>query len=61
MSVSAELNRLKSGMQSLTEEIRLSTGARAKAPLSPADRRALRAEMQALIQMLDELAGKLSG
>jgi hypothetical protein len=61
VSVAAELTRLKRDVASLEEEITTSVGARAKAPLSAADRRALKAEMQALIQRLDELAGRLTG
>jgi hypothetical protein len=61
MSVASELSRLKRDIDSLNEEIAVSTGPRAKSPLSAAERRALRAEMQGLIQRLDELSGKLSG
>ncbi len=61
MSVASELTRLKRDIASLDEEIGTSTGPRAKIQLSPAERRSLRAEMQGLIQKLDELAGKLSG
>jgi hypothetical protein len=61
MSVSSELSRLKRDIDSLSEEIAVNTGPRAKTPLSVTERRAFRAEMQALIQRLDELAGKLSG
>jgi hypothetical protein len=60
VSVAAELTRLKRDVASLEEEIATSAGPRAKVPLSAADRRALKAEMQALIQRLDELAGRLS-
>lgn len=61
MSVASELSRLKRDIDSLNEEIAVSTGPRAKSPLSAAERRSLRAEMQGLIQRLDELSGKLSG
>jgi len=61
MSVASELARLKRDLQSLEEEISTSTGPRAKLVLSAGDKRGLKAEMQALIQKLDELAGKLSG
>jgi hypothetical protein len=61
MSVSSELSRLKRDLDSLAEEIAVNTGPRAKAPLSAGEKRSLRAEMQALIQRIDELAGKLSG
>ena len=61
MSVSSEVTRLKRDMASLEEEIAVNTGARAKTPLSASERRALKAEMQGLIQKLDELAGKLAG
>lgn len=61
MSVSSELNRLKRDLDSLAEEIAVNTGPRAKAPLSAGEKRGLKAEMQALIQRIDELAGKLSG
>lgn len=61
MSVASELTRLKRDLDSLSEEIAVNTGPRARAPLTAADRRALKAEMQGLIQRLDELSGKLSG
>jgi|GEM_PF-2943247 len=61
MSVSSELARLKRDIASLDEEIAVNTGPRAKAPLSASEKRSLKAEMQGLIQKLDELAGKLTG
>ena len=61
MSVASELTRLKRDIDSLHEEIAVNSGPRAKAPLSGAERRALRAELQGLIQRLDELSGKLAG
>jgi len=61
MSVASELTRLKRDIDSLAEEIAVNSGPRAKAPLSANERRSLKAEMQALIQRLDELSGKLSG
>jgi len=61
MSVASELSRLKRDIDSLNEEITVSPGPRAKSPLSAAERRSLRAEMQGLIQRVDELSGKLSG
>ncbi|HWV01649.1 MAG TPA: hypothetical protein VN109_10820 [Devosia sp.] len=61
MSVASELTRLKRDIDSLAEEIAVNSGPRAKAPLSAGERRSLKAEMQALIQRLDELSGKLSG
>lgn len=61
MSVASELTRLKRDIDSLNEEIAVNTGPRAKTPLSASERRSLRAEMQGLIQRLDELSGKLSG
>ena len=60
MSVVSELTRLKRDVASLEEEIAVNTGPRAKAPLSTAEKRALKAEMQGLVQKLDELAGRLS-
>jgi hypothetical protein len=60
MSVSSELARLKRDIASLDEEIAVNTGPKAKAPLTAGDKRAAKAEMQGLIQKLDELAGKLS-
>ena len=60
MSVSSELTRLKRDLASLDEEIAVNTGPRAKAPLSAAEKRSLKAEMQGLIQRLDELAEKLA-
>ena len=61
MSVASELTRLKRDIDSLAEEIAVNSGPRAKAPLTAGERRSLRAEMQALIQRLDELSGRLSG
>ena len=61
MSVASELTRLKRDIDSLAEEIAVNSGPRAKAPLSAGERRSLKAEMQALIQRLDELSGKLIG
>jgi hypothetical protein len=61
MSATAEVARLKRDVTSLEEEIAVSTGARTKSPLSSADRRALRAELQGLIQKLDELHSRLAG
>ncbi len=61
MSVASEMTRLTRDVDSLAEEIAVNTGPRAKAPLSATERRHLRAQMQALIQRLDELASKLSG
>ena len=61
MSVSSELSRLKRDLDSLAEEIAVNTGPRAKAPLSAGEKRAAKAEMQTLIQRIDELSGKLSG
>ena len=60
MSVASELTRLNRDIASLDEEIRVNTGPRAKTPLSAAEKRKLKAEMQGLIQKLDELAGRLS-
>lgn len=61
MSVASELSRLKRDLASLEEEISTATGLRAKLVLSASEKRGLKAEMQALIQKLDELAGKLNG
>ncbi len=61
MSAATELARLKRDITSLEEEIATSIGPRAKAPLTAADRRAVRAELQALIQTLDELNSRLAG
>jgi len=60
VSVASELTRLKRDLASLEEEIAVNTGARAKAPLSAAEKRSLKGEMQSLIQKLDELAGRLN-
>jgi len=60
MSVASELTRLKRDIASLDEEIATSTGPRAKVQLSAAERRSLKAEMQGLIQKLDELSGRLT-
>jgi hypothetical protein len=59
VSVASELTRLKRDLDSLAEEIAVNTGPRAKSPLSAPQKRALKADMQGLIQRLDELAGKL--
>ena len=60
MSVASELTRLKRDIASLEEEIAVNTGPKARSPLTAGDKRAAKAEMQGLIQKLDELAGKLS-
>ncbi len=60
MSVVSELTRLKRDLASLEEEIAVTTGPRAKAPLSASEKRSLKAEMQGLIQKLDELASRLT-
>lgn len=60
MSVASELSRLGRDLDSLEEEITTTTGPRAKVTLSDGDRRKLRAEIQALIQRLDELAGRVA-
>lgn len=60
MSVASELTRLKRDIDSLNEEIAVNSGPRAKSPLSSAERRSVRAELQGLIQRLDELSGKLA-
>ena len=59
MAVSAEMTRLKRDLDSLVEEVAVNSGPKAKAPLSAGERRSLKAEIQALIQRLDELAAKL--
>ena len=59
MSLVSELTRLKRDIASLEEEIAVSTGPRAKSPLSASERRSLKADMQGLIQKLDELGAKL--
>jgi hypothetical protein len=61
MSVASELARIKRDIDSLSDEIAVNTGPRARVQLTAADRRSLKAEMQGLIQRLDELALKLSG
>ena len=60
MSVASELTRLKRDIASLEEEIAVNTGPKARSPLTAGDKRAAKAEMQGLIQKLDELAGRLS-
>ena len=60
MSVASELTRLKRDIDSLNEEIAVNSGPRAKSPLSSAERRSVRAELQGLIQRLDELSGRLA-
>lgn len=60
MSVPAEVTRLKHDIQSLIEEVAANSGPRARTPLSVAQKRALKAEIQGLIQQLDELATRLS-
>lgn len=60
MSVASELSRLNRDLASLEEEIAVNTGPKAKSPLSAGEKRKAKAEMQGLIQKLDELAGRLS-
>ena len=61
MSVASELTRLKRDIESLTEEIAVNSGPRANTPLTASERRTLRAELQGLVQRLDELGGQLAG
>jgi hypothetical protein len=60
MTIPAELTRLRRDIESLIEEVATNSGPRARSPLTAGDKRALKAEIQGLIQQLDELAGKLS-
>ena len=60
MSAASEVTRLKRDLASLEEEITVNTGPKAKAPFTTAQKRALKAEMQELIQKLDELGTRLS-
>lgn len=60
MSVAAELARLKHDLNSLAEEIAVTMGPRGATPMSQANRRTLKAEIQGLIQRLDELSDRLS-
>jgi len=61
VSVASELTRLNRDIASLAEEIAVNTGPRAKTPLSASEKRSLKAEMQGLIQKLDELSSRLNG
>jgi hypothetical protein len=61
MSVESELTRLKRDVASLADELATGLGPQPKLRLTPADKRTYRADLQALIQQLDELAAKLSG
>ena len=60
MSVASELTRLKRDLASLEEEIAVNTGPKSKSPLSAGEKRGLKAEMQGLIQKLDELGSRLN-
>ena len=60
MSVASELARLRRDLDSLSDEIAVNSGAKAKTPLTSVEKRSLKAAIQGLIQRLDELAGKLS-
>ena len=60
MSVASELTRLNRDIASLEEEIAVNTGPRAKSPMTAPEKRKLKAEMQGLIQKLDELAARLN-
>lgn len=61
MSAASELARLRRDLESLEEEVRIALAPRSKSPLSPAERRTVRSELQALIQRLDELSTRLGG
>lgn len=61
MTVGAEVARLKRDLESLEEEVAVSTGPRAKSPLTSAERRSLKAAIQEMIQTLDELSSKVGG
>ncbi len=60
MSVPSEMSRLKRDLASFEEEIAVSSGPRAKSPMTADERRKVRAEIQMLIQKLDELSQRLA-
>jgi hypothetical protein len=61
VSTSSELARIRRDVQSLEEEIAGAVAPRSKSPLSEAERRTVRSELQSLIQRLDELSQRLAG
>jgi hypothetical protein len=61
VSTASELARIRRDVQSLEEEIAGATAPRSKSPLSEAERRAVKSELQSLIQRLDELTQRLAG
>lgn len=54
------MSRLKRDLASFEEEIAVSSGPRAKSPMTADERRKVRAEIQMLIQKLDELSQRLA-
>jgi hypothetical protein len=61
VSAASELARIRRDLASLEEEVAIALAPRSKSPLSTAERRSVRSELQALIQRLDELSTKLAG
>jgi hypothetical protein len=59
MAVSTEISRLRRATEDFVANV--GTDLRSKAGLSDADKRLLRAEIEACAQLLDELRSKLSG
>jgi|ThiBioDrversion2_1041553.scaffolds.fasta_scaffold27280_2 hypothetical protein len=59
MAVSTEISRLRRATEEFV--VNVSGDLRSRAGLSEADRRLLRAEIEACSQLLDELRTKLSG
>jgi hypothetical protein len=61
VSAASELARIRRDLASLEEEIAGAMAPRSKSPLSDAERRSARSELQGLIQRLDELHTRLAG
>jgi hypothetical protein len=61
MPAGTEMARLKRNIEALAEAIRLDLKPGSKTPMTPAERRTLRSELQSCMQSLDELGSRLSG
>jgi len=58
---STEITKLKRDIATLSEAVGIGLKPGSKSPLGPSDRRALKSDIQACMQALDELSTRLSG
>jgi hypothetical protein len=60
VSAASELTRIRRDLASLEEEVAIAVAPKSKAPMTDAERRSIRSELQELIQRLDELTQRLA-